>query len=323
MTIHTTSPSAIDDQLAELLIYYATFAPSSHNTQPWRFEWDSHQIRVYADFSRWLPVADADWREMYISVGCALENLQLAAQVFRYRSSITYFPDSKNHEWVASMSLTKDPRLHDEESIELFSHIMRRRTYHHTYRARAIEEDVRERLRHWAGEVSLCLIDDSEDKRKIEQWVGQADTIQFSDPAYREELGHWIGQSAFGTPWLISKMGQWVVTHFDMGTQRSRQDATLIRQAPLLGILYTQHNTATDRVMVGQAYERMSLGGATLGLGAQPLSQPLEVPTIKPHLASLLPDPDGHPQHLFRLGYVNQEQKPTPRRPVKEFLPDR
>lgn len=151
MTANTTRPPAatpIDDSLAELLVYYATIAPSSHNTQPWHFEWTGDQLRVYPDLTRWLPVADADRRELYISVGCALENLQLTAQMFRYRSNITYFPDPNRLDWVATVRLIKDPTLHDEESIDLFAHVMSRRTYHHAYREQPVEESVHPPLRH-------------------------------------------------------------------------------------------------------------------------------------------------------------------------------
>jgi nitroreductase len=49
-------------------------------------------IEIYADESRWLKIADADKRELYISVGCALENLLVAAEHFGYKTEVDYFP---------------------------------------------------------------------------------------------------------------------------------------------------------------------------------------------------------------------------------------
>ena len=56
----------------ERLAYFAHLAPSTHNSQPWRFVVEGGAIDVFADPARALPAADRDRREMYLSVGCAL-----------------------------------------------------------------------------------------------------------------------------------------------------------------------------------------------------------------------------------------------------------
>lgn len=308
--------------MVKLLLSYTIMAPSSHNTQPWKFRWPDKQIEVYADFDRWLTIADADQRELFISAGCALENLLITARAFHYHCTTTYFPDSGDESLIAKVDLRKDATLNDEESTTLFSSITSRRTYHHQYRSIDVGKPVQEHLQSlaYSPEVSLHFLDQEEQKRQIEELIIQADNWQFSDPAFRSELGYWIGQSVFGTPWLISKMGQWVVTNFNRGKQQSKKDTILVEHAPLLGILYTKTNTHEEQVKVGQAYERINLGCTKLGIGLQPLSQPLEVPDIKSQLAPLLPHPKWFPQHLFRLGYTDRKQKPTPRRPLEEFL---
>ena len=58
----------------KFLLRYAILAPSSHNTQPWKFSISEDKIKVFADKNRWLKVADPDQRELYISTGCAIEN---------------------------------------------------------------------------------------------------------------------------------------------------------------------------------------------------------------------------------------------------------
>lgn len=209
--IHNRSRSTTTmEELIKLLLRYTIMAPSSHNTQPWKFRVTEDQIQIYADFNRWLAVADADRRELYISVGCALENLLLAAHTFRYRCKVTYFPDPSQEDWVADVKLKNDPDLHDEESMALFSYVMRRRTYHHRFQTQPIEKKVQERLKAWAypDGVDLYLVEDVEHKHKIEELIVQGDAIQFADPDFRQELGYWVGQSVFGTSWLISKMGQ-------------------------------------------------------------------------------------------------------------------
>ena len=80
-----------EDKLG-FLINYAVLAPSIHNSQPWKFNVSKDEIRLYADEARWLQVADADKREYFISLGCALENLIIAAEHFGYTCQTVYFP---------------------------------------------------------------------------------------------------------------------------------------------------------------------------------------------------------------------------------------
>jgi hypothetical protein len=61
-------------QLKEL-IRYATLAPSSHNTQCWKFRLEDHAISIMPDLSRRCPVVDPDGHHLYVSLGCAAENL--------------------------------------------------------------------------------------------------------------------------------------------------------------------------------------------------------------------------------------------------------
>lgn len=72
------------------MIYYATLAPSGHNTQPWQFLIRNNSILINPDFSRRLAIVDSDDHALFISLGCALENLSLplTIQVIRLKSII-------------------------------------------------------------------------------------------------------------------------------------------------------------------------------------------------------------------------------------------
>ena len=55
----------VDGSIAEqsrFLLHYACLAPSSHNTQPWRFAVSGNHLKLYADMRRALPVNDPDSR---------------------------------------------------------------------------------------------------------------------------------------------------------------------------------------------------------------------------------------------------------------------
>lgn len=98
---------------AQFLAQYAVLAPSSHNTQPWLFNVADGEIRLFADLHRWLRVADPRKRELYVSLGAALENLLLAADHFGVDHEVRYLPGS-DATHVATVRLSGN----DDESEE-------------------------------------------------------------------------------------------------------------------------------------------------------------------------------------------------------------
>ncbi|MDR2125987.1 MAG: hypothetical protein LBP63_04070, partial [Prevotellaceae bacterium] len=57
------------------MVSYAVKAPSGHNTQPWKFNIFDYSIEIVPDLTKALPAVDGNHRELFISLGCALENL--------------------------------------------------------------------------------------------------------------------------------------------------------------------------------------------------------------------------------------------------------
>ncbi len=76
--------------LSQELVRYATLAPSSHNTQCWKFAMDGQGIAILPDFSRRCPVVDPDDHHLYVSLGCAAENLVQAAQALGLGSEVRF-----------------------------------------------------------------------------------------------------------------------------------------------------------------------------------------------------------------------------------------
>jgi hypothetical protein len=60
------------------LIRYATLAANAHNTQAWTFRVGPTGVDILPDLARGTPVVDPDHHHLFISLGCAAENLSLA-----------------------------------------------------------------------------------------------------------------------------------------------------------------------------------------------------------------------------------------------------
>jgi len=158
-------------------------------------------------------VADSDQRELHISVGCALENLLIAAEHFGYGHQVAYFPEPANEELIAQSN-----------SCYMAKHPPSEKTCYST--------------QFLPGTPTAKL----EIKRKVDELIIRGDANQFSDPAYREEFGYWLGHGAFGASWLIAKMEQLAVTYMNIGKGQAKKDSEVLMSAPVLAALSSKVN---------------------------------------------------------------------------------
>lgn len=311
----------IEDRV-RFLLRYAILAPSSHNSQPWSFGLSGDTVDIYADESRWLEVADADRRELYISLGCSVENLLIAATRFGFGSTVEYDPDESDVVVSVRLDSSVDPDRSEDEA--LFEAITDRRTSHQVFEDRPLPASTLDHLRTLVREdgIDLLLIDDEARKGTIAELQVEADERQMADPAYRRELGHWIGIGALGASWLMARIGQVAVTYLDLGEREGAKNSKLIESAPVVAVLTTVDDTVETRVRTGQVFERLMLATTLEEVAVHSMSQILEQPNLKRELASELDITDSIPQHLFRLGYATDgsDGTHTPRWPVTTVL---
>lgn len=303
---------------ARFLLRYAILAPSSHNSQPWEFAVEDGTIEVHAVEQRWLEAADRDKRELYISLGCAVENLCIAAERFGFDFELAYRDDPP----PVVVRLRPDGDTASTPRSTLFDQLTERSTNHHLFRDEPLGDSIRTELRNCVVEddVTLEVIDDPERMGSIAELQAEADRLQMDDPDYRSELGHWIGIGALGDSWLKARIGQAVVTHLDIGGSEAKKNSKLIRSAPAVGVLATASDAPSARVKTGRVFERTALAATAEGVAVHPMSQVLERPEMREELASLLDGDAPVPQHLFRLGYPREAQGHTPRWPLETFL---
>ena len=309
------------DEKIGFLLRYAILAPSSHNSQPWRFCVSGNEVDIGADESRWLDAADPTKRELYISVGCAIENLCVAAERFELKPRVEYHGGTDT-DTVATVTLRENSEPSTYRPFELFNAITDRSTSHDPFDDRTLDTAVRDELGGVVVEedVTLHLVDNPETKGAISELQAEADRLQMHDPEYRTELGHWIGNGALGSSWLMARIGQAVVTHLDLGDREAAKNSKLIQSAPVVAVLTTEADDPIAQVRTGQAFERIALLARTEGVAVHPMSQTLERPEMRERLENLLPDDSGRPQHLFRLGYTDGKAEHTPRWPLETFL---
>jgi hypothetical protein len=312
----------IETQL-RFLLRYAILAPSPKNSQPWAFSVQGNRVHIIADVRRGQLIADPGRRELYISLGCALENLLVAAEHFGFRHGVSYFPDSGNDELAVTVLFAPGGVPSYARAGATLSAILRRHNDNSVFRNAPVPDELRRRLIACCVEPELRvnLTDDRHFRRWIEALTIQADRVEFANPAFRKELGYWIGQGVFGAPPLLAGLGQFAVSKIDLGETVAEQDHAILESAALLGLITTAGDSHLAHVRAGQLFERLWLTATALGVSIHPMSQTMRRPELRATVAELLPSPGWTPQHLFRVGYSSRkEEHHTPRRPLEDVL---
>ena len=197
---HFPRASPIEAQLG-FLLRYAILAPSTRNTQPWAFSVRGNRVHLLADFRKAQPVADPDRRELYLSIGCALENLLVAAEHFGFGHGISYFPEPGVPGLVATVTFEPRGRPSEARAGATLAAILRRRNDDGVFRPAPVPEPLRLRLLACRTEpdLQILLTDDPAFRQWIDALTLEADRTEFADPAFRRELQYWIRQGVFGS----------------------------------------------------------------------------------------------------------------------------
>jgi hypothetical protein len=125
------------------LVAAAVLCANAHNLQPWIFHVADGRIDLFADPARNLGAADPLLREMDVSLGCALENLVLAAEPNGYSAAVHLLPDAGMSAHIARVGLSR----REPHTSKLFEQI----PYRHTNRgpfdtARPVSDDMLKRV---------------------------------------------------------------------------------------------------------------------------------------------------------------------------------
>ena len=311
------------DEAARALISRAVRAPSSHNTQPWRFRIDRDGVGIHLDPERRLPVNDPDDRELVISCGCALMNLRVAAAAAGRGYRLETLPEGDRSTCLARLTWRDSPA--DAEEAGLAPGIEHRRTVRQRFTLSAVPDDDVDALAAMAAVegATLQVIDPGEVRRGVADLVAEGDALQWRDARWRRELAGWMRppqrSDGLAVPRVALPFARAAVTRFDLGARVGRHDRELAEQAPRLLALGTEGDTRADRLRAGQALERMLLAASQLGLQASYLNQPIQVASLRRRLQETL-GACGHPQILLRLGYPRGHRACASRRPIAEVI---
>jgi hypothetical protein len=323
----------------------ALLAANAHDAQPWALHVTPSSIDLHADLTRDTGAVDGLLREMYISLGCALENLVVAAEACGRAASVALLPSAPDASLVATVTLTPAPPSRDAR----FGAIASRHTNRGRYADAPAPAGLLPALRALATEpdVTLTLLSSATDMASFRTGTIDATVAFNADAAMSKDSNAWFrqsaddilqhrdgitldcsGDSAFTKFWGKSLGRPTDATANAYWLSSTQGDQTTGSAFAILSTPDT--NLRADQIGVGRVYQRMHLWAVGEGLALQPLNQMAErqdreqvlglAPDFTTVLDRLIGTPGRRAQMLFRVGYPWDPAPASPRRPLSWVL---
>jgi hypothetical protein len=293
------------------LVRYSTLAPSSHNTQCWKFHIQEDLISIQPDLLRRCPVVDPDDHHMFVSLGCATENLAHAALANGLQADARFDPAG-----IGAVAINLE-RTKASDS-PLFRAIAERQCTRGDYDGKPLSSEelaLLEGAGNGAG-VRMLLLTGRSAMETVLEYVVDGNTAQMANPAFVGELKSWIRFSdseavstgdglfskATGNPAMPRWLGSRVMDLFFTPKSESERYARQIRSAAGIAVFVSDVSDKAHWLEAGRCYERFALQATALGIRNAFLNQPVEVGAVRPRFAAAVGLPNLRPDLVVRFG---------------------
>ena len=300
------------------LLNFAVLAPSSHNSQPWRFIIKKNDTIIEPEFDRALASSDKNNRQLFASIGCALENLLVAADYYNFKTIPTYGLG-------VSVNLQKrsSPLFHRKDHL-IFS-IPRRRTNRNKYQNQIPDQAFLDRIESLVQtDIRIDFISEKSKKDAIANTTNKAMMAAMDDKEFRRELSQYIKPNitrcpigmpgtGLGIPTPLSVIAPTMLRYLNLNKLSKKKDDKLLKEhTPLFGIISTSEDREEDWMKAGQLYERVALEAERCNIETHPMAAPIQIGEFYKELQNIL-QIAFRPQFFFRLGYYDKITSPSPR----------
>jgi hypothetical protein len=332
------------------LVKAAILAANADNSQAWLFRVGEAQIDLFADAERHLLAVDPYKRNIYISLGCALENLLLAAPVKGYAAQLMLTPEAADAgpAHVARIVLVPGETAASNLYRAIPLRHMNRGAYDTTRPVSAETLASLKALGQDIAEVTVFWFTTEDEKHTVSDMLIRATEATIADAGQSADIARWthstwqeIQQRKDGITLEAAGLSPAVLAAAKMLPPMSAEQTNQawlkntrevhVKTAAAFGVIAVRdRQDRTQQINGGRLFERMHLWATGRGLALHMMHQAVDragreeslglEPQFGNGLQALLGDPAWHAQSMFRLGYPTAEALRSPRRSVKEVL---
>lgn len=323
------------EEKIKFLLRYAILAPSTHNSQPWLFRVDPNGCVIFFDEKYLLPEADPKRRDLFISIGCLLENLTIAAKFFGVFGSLDINVNLNTRRVATFLANWEHQTVSGGQLKELLNTIPKRINARGFFNTVDTDVSIAERVRasvpqEYANQITVTIVTDKKTIGEVAELTAVGLRAAYRRKAFRREMSRWLKNSltlsreglpgyALRVPFLLSFFLPTIVRHKDIGGKLAKLNKESFSSAPILILLSSKESAPTVWVRVGMVAQRMMLDFNARGLNTSIFVASIEMEDLHKELKKVLSLPD-EPQFLFVVGRVDKLHKYTPRHGVMEKL---
>lgn len=311
------------------LLSYAILAPSTHNSQPWRFRIRDRVCELHADPTLRLPEADPSGRDLMISLGCCLEYLAIAAARYGMLGEVRLTPAGTR---VAEVVFRDPPGPPEKKHASLCDAIVRRVNVRGVFGRHPIPAGLLTQLGGLPHDLDLCLdlITDPDRIAAIAELTARGLRFAHRRLSFRREMSQWIISNfslrrdgipgySLRMPALLSLVLPRGMKWFDLGALLSVPNRRSVASAPLVCVVSAAADGEEAWVRVGRFSARAMLECVAAGLQTSIFVAAIEMNELWREVQRVLMS-NLRPQFLFCVGMIPGVFQPTPRHSVEEKL---
>jgi nitroreductase len=324
-------PVDVDREHVMAMADAARWAPSVHNTQPWRFRVQHDGLAVLVDDRYGLPALDPTGRLRTMSCGAAVTNAAVTSLALGYGTRVQLLPEGVRGGAVARV-IAVTPRHPTARDRRLAEAIDLRRTHRvlhpHEHVPHQLLADLADTV---ADEGATLTVLDEHSRRVLARLLVRAVREQERRPELIAETRSWLREApaphgprpvdGILLPSLAPDPGpvESLVRrrgHLPMLSEDQLADDL---STGSLVVLSTLGDTRRDHVVAGMAMQRLLLHLTALDLVATWADQATQQPDTRGQVSALLHRP-GRAQLVLRIGRPLVDVRTPPRRQLDDLL---
>lgn len=317
----------------QFLLQYAVLAPSTHNTQPWLFKISDSSCRIYLNPSLRLPEADPKERDVYISIGCCLENLALAAKYFGMFERVEY----RFEEHTAAEVFFHDSTGVHEKYEHILSTIPKRMNARGVFETERVDPELVRQIQdilsaeyQFSPPIQPMFTSNKDDIVRLASLTARGLELAYTKPRFRREMSRWIHHNlsrkldgmpgyALRMPLLLSFLIPSMIHFVNIGKFLGKLNYKSFSSAPLVCGFFCAEESKQTWLAIGQMVERIMLECQSRGLQTSIFVASIEMADLFKKVQEVFRT-NSKPQFLFCIGYMENVQRKTPKHSVHTKL---
>ncbi len=312
----------------KFILNYGVLAPSTHNSQPWLFKIENNTLKIYFDPKLKIPQADPLGRDLYISMGCLVENLIIAANYFGiYKSEKIIL----SNDLVAQLDFQNNGSANTDLEY-LVDTIPKRVNARGLFEQKPLPGKIQAEMMSLKkdGRIRTDFITNKEKINNLAVLTAEGLKLAYKKPSFRKEMSGWMNNSlsakktglpgySLRMPFLLSFLIPTMVKFFDIGPFLAKLNYKSMASTPFICLLSSEESNPEIWLEVGRLAQRYMLQLNSEDIKTSIFVASIEMGDLYKKVQEIA-EISLTPQFLFCAGYMNYKPKHSPRHSIEEKL---